>query len=131
MTTLLRTALRLNALFSLTTGLILLFGAFPVSDWLGIPAWVAIVVGVGLVPFAVMVWRASGRLDPAEVTSIVVADIVWVVASAIFVVGWSHLLSDAGLKATVAVAVVVGGFALAQWVGAMSIRVTESDAART
>lgn len=113
----LRNTLRVNAATSLVAGLILSSAPGALDRILGTghPGWTR-VVGVGLVVFAADVAVVAGmrttrlsRWSPA----VVVADLVWVVASlATIAGGW---FDPRGAVVVAATAAVVGTFAALQW----------------
>lgn len=112
----LRGVLRANASFSGAGGLVALVGCAPVDRLLGTgnrPLVAA--TGAGLLGFAGVVLAAASH-EPRGVRRaaplVIVADAAWVVATAV-VVGVVDL-EPAGVVVLVAVAVVVGSFAVAQ-----------------
>jgi len=83
---LLRGALRANALFSVVTGFALFALARPLGATLGLPVLPLAAVGLILFPFAYCVFRAARRfpLSVGEVRIIIALDLAWVAGSA----GW-------------------------------------------
>lgn len=114
---LLRIALRANAGFSAASALVLLVGGTALADWLGIPSPIVYLVGLALLPWTALAWWATMSLDALAVHSIIVGDVLWVVGSVIVVAGWSDQLTAAGIRAVLAVAIVVAGFAATQLIG--------------
>jgi hypothetical protein len=115
----LRISLSANAAFSALSGVTLMLAPEAISELLAnapVPAIEA--VGAGLLLFAMLVsWVASRPApDPAAVTGISVADIGWVVLSAVALIAYGPRLTAAGALAIGGAAVVVLLFAAAQLV---------------
>ena len=115
----LRTVLRANSAFSLTSGAVLVFGALVLDDLLGVPAgWLA-ALGVGVVAFGLLVRRLS-EPDPvarAAALAVIAADISWVLGTAVVLLGFPDLLSVVGKWVFGIVGVFVLDFALLQTLG--------------
>jgi hypothetical protein len=107
----------LNAGFSAVTGVILVIGAVPLSRWLGIPTWLSIAVGVGLLPFAVAVAKTARSPRRSTVRQVIIADIAWVICAAVVLIGFPGSMSTAGLWALGLVTVTVADFAALQVIG--------------
>lgn len=113
----LTTALRLNALFSLVTGLLLIFfsnhaaALFEVA--INEPFWI---LGVGLLLFAGVVWFVSSRTSTNLVSVLVITglDIGWVLGSTAIIGFQIFGLSAAGYWLIASVAFFVLGFAVHQ-----------------
>ena len=59
---LLRYTLRANSIFSGVSGLVLIVGFAPLGDLIGVPwAWTLIVLGIGLLGYALWLAQASRR----------------------------------------------------------------------
>jgi len=114
---LLRGALTANAVFSSVSGLVLAVFAVPLSDWLGVPTWVAVALGVGLGLFGISVYSIARNPKPGLVKQIIVSDVAWVVGSIVLLVGFPDALSTQGRWAVVVVALIVADFGLMQWLG--------------
>jgi hypothetical protein len=116
---LLASAVSYNALFSAISGVTLSVGALPLSGSIGIASWILAVVGVGLVGFAgLLVWLlADARRLARGAPFVVAADVAWVLAAAVLLVGIPNLLTPAGQVGLAAVSVVVAVLAAAQTVG--------------
>lgn len=106
-----------NAGFSAVTGVILVIGAVPVSRWLSIPTWLAIAVGVGLLPFALVVAKTARNPRRDSVWQVIIADIAWVIAAVVVLVGFPRSMSTAGLWSLGLVTVAVADFAALQFIG--------------
>ena len=117
---LLTTTLTANAVFSGLSGLALTLGAVPMSEWLGIPTWIGIVVGLGLVLFSVQVAMTARNPEPHVVRMVIASDAAWVVFAAVLIVAFPDSMSKAGSAALGIVTVVVATFAVLQWLGLRS-----------
>ena len=116
---LLRRALRGNALFSALSGLTLLVAAGPLAPVLGVPGLALRVVGAVLLPFAVGLWLNARRATVvrAEAWLAVALDLAWVGGSVALIGAELWPLETAGVVAVIAVAAVVLGFAGLQALG--------------
>ena len=76
-------------------------------------------LGMMLIAFsASLTWFATRRsVSSAWVTSVIAADLAWVVGTVVLLVGWSELLSTAGIWALSIVGALVLLFAELQWFG--------------
>ena len=116
---LLRSALRLNAIFSLVSGGFLVIADGLVAALLGTLdaiGWIR-AIGIGIFLFGIFVWRTSGErpIPQGAARAIFGLDVAWVVASAVVLtLGW---FSDQGWWAVAIVADVVACFAIAEWFG--------------
>lgn len=106
-----------NACFSGATGLAMLVAAGPLSRWLGIPSWLTVTVGAGLMPFAIFVAGVARNPRPGAVKSVIVADAAWVVGAAAVIIGFPGSMSSGGLWALGLVTLAVADFALFQLIG--------------
>jgi len=92
---LLRNTLRGNAIFSVISGLLFVLAAGPVAHFMGVSATlIFIVLGIGLMPFAYIVYRAatSSPIDLRSAKTIIVMDGIWVVGSyVVLLLAWSML----------------------------------------
>lgn len=115
---LLRRSLTANAVFSALSGIVAIAAAAPLADAMDI-AWPwLVVIGAGLLPFAVIV-AVTGRsrpIDRARAWSVVGADLAWVVG-AIAVTAVPNLLTAEGKWLLAGVSSVVAGLTAAQWLG--------------
>ncbi|HEX6385803.1 MAG TPA: hypothetical protein VF177_14130 [Anaerolineae bacterium] len=117
---LLRQSLRGNGLFSALSGLVFLFGARPLADFMGLP-WPAVLVTIGLVTIlyaGLLFWMtAQPAINRSFARTTIVLDASWVIASiAILLAGWPPL-SVAGKWTVALLAEVVALFAILQSVG--------------
>jgi hypothetical protein len=120
---LLKKALAGNALFSVVSGVAILFANRWLVKFLGLPAKASLaIVGVSLIVYAVILWfnarRRKIRITDAWIA--VVMDAVWVLGSSvlIFVVPFS----SGGKWVVALVAELVLAFAIVQWLGIRRIR---------
>jgi hypothetical protein len=115
--TLLRTALGANAIFSGVSGIVLALGAAWIGDLTGIPVPALVVVGVGLVGYALLLRRFATRtvLRPDEARTAIAGDVAWVIGSVGLLLLGRSLFTTTGLVIlVVVVALVVADFAIAQ-----------------
>jgi hypothetical protein len=119
----LRLALRGNAAFSATSGLISLLAAKPLAIWLGVPG-TGLLMGLGaqLLVFATfLVWlSARTQIHPGIALGVIAADVVWV-AGTIAVVA-SGTLTTPGVWVVLGIADVVAVFAIVQGLGLRRMR---------
>ena len=117
---LLRNALRANAAFSGLSGLVLIVDARPLASLTGISAVLAFyVVGAFLIGFAAeLVWVAGQRPISRTLAMVaIVADVLWVAASAVVLATGVLSLTQAGMWIVAILADVVAIFAIAQYLG--------------
>jgi hypothetical protein len=115
---LLRLALRVDAVVSGANGIAYLALAEPLDDLLGLPADLTRPVGAFLVLYALAVWAVSNRPRPAAVRAIIAGNLAWAAASIGFAAGDAASPTTAGTVWTVLQALVVAGFAAAQYAAA-------------
>ncbi|MDD2701378.1 MAG: SRPBCC family protein [Sideroxydans sp.] len=126
----LRAALFANAIFSLSSALLMIFRPDIVERWLGIQAQTIIeVIGIGLIIFAsaliILATRTRISLWLALLASM--ADFMWVLGSVVLVFAWPELFSQTGEWVILAVAGDVLVFGVLQlWGIAQSQRVQET-----
>jgi len=123
-----RTFLGLNAVFSVVTGAVLLFMSGAVArmmfvdpgDWKSI---ILFVLGIGLLVFALdLTMLATNRfVSRTDVMLIVIADIGWVIASAVLITWFQTLFTSNGVLAIEIVAAFVTLFAVGQFIGSRKI----------
>lgn len=126
-------SLALNSAFSALTGIISLTLAGPLTDALfstpeGWAVWALRGLGIGLLLFSLRLFFLSRntKLSSGDVMRVVIADILWVIISAVLLLGFSHAFTDLGVLTVTLIAAIVGLFALGQYVGATRI-VAESE----
>ena len=113
-TSLARTGLLANAVFSLGCGLLFVFSPATVSSWLGvdIDTWLRL-FGVGLIShFAILMWAvkqpAVGKWAKLNLLAIAPYPLLMVVAAGLVEKGQALVLLDGAI---------VGAFAVMQWAG--------------
>jgi len=112
----LRTALRANATFSAVSGLTALLWAIPLAGWMGgFSPWILLALGPGLLLFALLliVETRRARPVPSAALAISIADLAWVVGSAVLLMVAGPALSAGGAWTVIVVALVV--LFLATW----------------
>jgi len=126
--TLARSFLAMNAGFSITTGLALLFASRRIAALMftepgGWMPTILIGLGIGLLIFALdLILLASNRyVSKPAVLLIVVADLGWVLGSGLLVTIWAGLFTGTGIWLVMAVAAIVALFAIGQTIGAARI----------
>lgn len=121
---LLATAISWNAVFSATTGVVLLAGGFVLDDWLGVHVLVLMALGGGLLAFAgLLLWLLTQpRHLSVGARLVIAADVSWVAGAAVLLAVFPAALSPAGRAALATVSAVVAAIAAAQVVGLRRIR---------
>ena len=119
---LLKTALTGNAVFSVISGVAILFANRWVVKFLGLPDKVSLaLLGISLIVYAVLLWlsarRATIRITGAWAA--IVMDVVWVVGSYALIVVVPF--SVGGKWVVALVAELVLAFALLQWMGVRKV----------
>jgi len=106
-----RFALLLDAVISGANGVAYLVAAGPIGDLLGVPADFLRAVGAFFVAYGVVVWLVSRAPSSRAVAAIITGNVLWVLASAVYVIAGWHDPTTAGVVWTVMQAIVVAGFA--------------------
>lgn len=116
----LRTALTGNALFSATTGLLVVAVPHQMADWLGVAGagWLRL-LGLGLIGFALELGYqvTRRRLRPWRALAASVADGIWVVASLILLLALPQVMSDTGRMVVGIIAGIVALMGVCQMMG--------------
>jgi hypothetical protein len=122
----LRRGLLVDGVISGATGLLLLFGAGFLQELLGVPGTLLRTAGVILVPFAaaLLYMATRQRLSPGAVRTVIVSNVLWVVASIGLLISGAITPSILGYGFIVMQAVAVGVFAEVQYVGLRRTRST-------
>jgi len=110
-------SLATNALFSAVSGVALIAFAVAGTDAFGVPPWMLGIVGAGLLSFAWIVHRTARNPEPMLVRLIVGADVTWVVAAAVVLLGFPGTLSPMGSIALALASLVVADLAVMQYAG--------------
>lgn len=115
----LRRALQVNAAFSLASGLALLLAAGQLSGFIGIEPIVLRAVGIGLLPWAAMVFQTAQRaaVRRREVCVVIAGDLAWVAGTIILALAASSAFTVAGLITFLVLGAIVADFAAAQIIG--------------
>lgn len=116
---LLRLALLGDAAASGATGLLLAAGADPLAPLLGLPEPLLRAAGLVLLPYAAAVAWVGTRTAPARaaVLAAIVLNLLWVADSALLLAIGPVTPTGLGTAFVLAQALVVLGFAAAQWAG--------------
>jgi hypothetical protein len=117
---LLRNALRGNSIFSAVSGILLLVDARLLADFMGIESTIPfIVIGVGLLLYAANIFlnTRSRPVKKAFGWFAVIADIAWVVISAIVLLTDAFDLTSGGKWLVLIIADMVLVFAIVQYIG--------------
>ncbi len=124
----LRLALRLNAGFSISSALAILFAYGSLSEIMGIPSPILIGIGVGLLAFAGQLIYTARRSDVAKLRreglQHSMADFAWVLGSLVVIA--LDLLTPTGNQILVAVGLPVLALGIAQWRGLPAAATTAS-----
>jgi hypothetical protein len=123
---LLKKALRVNAVFSVVSGVVMLSANRWLVKFLGLPENVSLaILGVSLIVYAAILWfNARGpKIKITDAWVAVIMDVIWVVGSwaLIFVVPFSV----GGKWVLALVAELVLAFAILQWLGIRRVRKSE------
>ena len=122
---LLRTALRANAICCCLSGVTLLGFSAAIAGWLGLERHLPLtIVGGLLIAFALSLVIYAGRLNIrlAEVWTAVGSDLAWVIGTAVLLWVAPDLFSPTGKLILIVVALLVGTFALLQFLGVRQLR---------
>jgi hypothetical protein len=126
---LLRKALAANAVFSVVSGVAILFANRWLANFLGLSGKVSLIVlGVSLIAYAGVLWQNARRriIEVADAWTAVILDAVWVVGSYVLIAVVPFSVS--GKWAIALVAEVVMAFAVLQWLGIRRMRKSEQYA---
>jgi hypothetical protein len=118
--TLLRRALLIDAAASALTGAVCALGAWPLAELMGVPSPIALLmIGLGVVGYAALVYRIAARrpISRTEAFIPVIANVVWVIASWVLLLGGWVPFTPAGWWITAIIADFVALFAIAQFIG--------------
>jgi hypothetical protein len=114
---LLRLALRLDAVVTGLNGAAYLLAAGPLSGLLGLPAGWLRGVGVFLLAYAAAVWLVGTRPTPSAVRTVVAANALWAAGSVAAVLAGLGSPTTVGAAWLVLQALVVAAFAVLQSAG--------------
>ena len=119
-TCLLRTALRANAIFSCLSGVILLVFSAAIGEWLGFERRLPLmIVGGMLLVFALslVIYASRRTVRLAEAWTAIGSDLAWVIGTAALLWMAPDLFSLTGKLILIVIALLVGAFALLQYLG--------------
>lgn len=120
--TFLKYVLRLNATFSLTSGILISLFSHKVSDIMGFKSTMALnYMGPILCGFAIYVWMCASRQTRSHIKMIIFQDLLWVLGSIILLFTDPFGISVIGLWIIAIVALIVLDFALLQIWGLRSM----------
>ncbi|MGY1640228.1 hypothetical protein ACI782_03735 [Geodermatophilus sp. SYSU D00703] len=114
---LLRVALRLDAVVTGLNGAAYLLAAGPLAGLLGLPAGWLRGAGVFLLAFAAAVWLVGTRPGPPTVRTVVAANALWAAGSVVAVLAGLGSPTTVGAAWLVLQALVVAAFAVLQAAG--------------
>lgn len=115
-----RWALRLDSVFDGVLGVVLIAGAEPIAEWVGIDSPMALVaLGIILILFATgMVYQAVQAIINRQFVQIIMSlNFIWAIGSGLALVTDTLNLTAAGNQAAVIIAVLVAFLAEMQWWG--------------
>ena len=113
----LRNTLKINASFSLLTGIVLLLFSQSMVDFMNLgPSLIYTVIGIGLIIFVVYLSFASmkKKINKWVIQSIIVQDFLWVIGSIYIILFNPYPITMAGSISIVIIALIVMTFALFQ-----------------
>jgi hypothetical protein len=115
----------------MASGLVALVFAGPISDFMEIPMFVLIIVGIGVIVFgvAILVNARREQVNLTEAWVTVIADDTWVTAALVIIFGFPDSISDGGRVLFGAISVVVAVFGFLQFVGIRRVTAPETVAA--
>lgn len=115
----LRQALLVDAVITGATGLLMFFGAGFLAGLLRLPEPLLRYAGLALFPFVVFVAYVATRerVQGSEVWAIIIANVLWTVASVVLLLGNWVAPNALGFAFIIFQAVVVAAFAATQYLG--------------
>ncbi len=123
---LLRNSLRANAIFCCLAGVTLLGFSATIAGWLGVERRLPLmIVGGVLLAYAISLVIYAGRrtIRLAEAWTAIGSDLTWVIGTAALLWLAPNLFSPTGKLILIVVALLVGAFALLQFLGERQLRV--------
>ena len=124
-TRLLRIALRANAIFCCLSGVTLLGFSAVIGGWLGLERHLPLlIVGGLLLVYAVslVIYACRRTIRLAEAWTAIGSDLAWVIGTAALLWVAPDLFSPSGKLILIVVALLVGAFALLQFLGVRPLR---------
>ena len=115
----LRLALLADAAATTATALLLVLFSTPFESLLGLPAAFSRAIGFGLLPYAAIVAYLGTRqqVSRGAVWAVIICNLIWVVDSALLLMGSWIDPTPLGVTFVIAQAIVVAAFADAQFLG--------------
>ncbi len=123
---LLRTALRANAIFCCLSGVTLLGFSAAIGAWLGLERRLPLMIVGGLLlvyTFSLVIDAGRRTIRLAEARTAIGSDLAWVIGTAALLWVALDLFSRTGKLILILVALLVGAFALFQFLGVRQLRV--------
>jgi hypothetical protein len=119
MSRVLRIALIADAAATAATALLLLVLHQPLEPLLGLPAGFSRAIGVTLLPYAAIVFYLGTRaqISRAAVWTVIACNLLWTIDSVVLLMGNWVDPTPLGIAFVIAQALVVAGFADAQFIG--------------
>jgi FtsH-binding integral membrane protein len=121
------TVLYANAIFcSLSALAILLTPGFIARTLIDLPSWAFIVLGIGLLLFALDVFVTARQENPsrAKLLYIFFADVTWVVLTPVVMIVLADQITGWGYAVLTDIALIVGAFAALEWIGMNKLRLS-------
>jgi hypothetical protein len=115
----LHSVLRIDAIASGASAVLLLVGGQMLTDFLGIPGGLLLALGIVLLVYAVALWLVQARppLNPAAVQAVVAVNCLWVLASLLTVVLSWLPLTELGIAFVLVQAAAVALIADLEFIG--------------
>ena len=94
-----------------------------IADWLDVPTWIPLAVGIALIPWVWFLLQTVRRepLRRGDLVVIVAGNVGWAVAAAIVILGFPDALSTAGRWIVGIFSLAVLDFGLTEWMGLRSL----------
>ena len=128
---LLSRALHANALYSTLAGATMAVAATALDDWSGVPAWLLVAIGVGLIGFAASL--VFGARRPNLIVDVgrtaVAGDLGWIVGAIVVIAATSWLTTEGEVTLAI-ISIPVAIFAAAQWQGLKNLTVSKTNETR-
>ncbi len=117
---LLRRALQIDGLFSMSGGLVAIVGAGTISAFMGLSNPIPLlIIGVGVFVYGLGVFREASRVavSPRIAALGIVLNLVWVLTSLVLLIAAPFQLTTAGRWVILILAVLVGDFGIVEAIG--------------
>lgn len=126
----LNTVLYANAAFcSLSALVALVLPGFLAQYIIDLPIAVFIVLGIGLLVFALDVFLTAGKSAPSrgKILYIFCADVAWVVLTPVMMLLLADRITSLGNLLLIDIAIIVGAFAACEWLGIGKLRINPQE----